>query len=180
MSISAISKRYAKALVNLGAEADAVEQYSQELSQFSSVLTQEATLRLLLESPTYDIAKKTTILSELTDAFKFSDGMKKFLGLLLEKDRLRFISQIATDYRGLADERSGVLRATITSAAELEQAQADAIKTGLEKQTGKTVELKIDADAAMIGGIKVEIAGKVFDGSVKTQLKRIKDTLKKG
>lgn len=180
MSISAISRRYAKALVELGAEQNMVEQYSQELSQLTSVFDQEDVLRLLLESPTYDLDKKSAILSDVTGALKFSEGMKNFLGLLLEKDRLRCLSLIAADYRRLADERSNILRARITSAAELDAGQADAIKSGLEKATGKQVELTVGQNPDMIGGIAAEFGGRVFDGSVRTQLKRIEDTLKKG
>jgi F-type H+-transporting ATPase subunit delta len=180
LSISAISRRYAKALLTLGEEQNNMEQYSDELSQLASVFKQQDILRLLLESPTCELEKKTAILSDLTDKLKFSEGMKKFVGLLLEKDRLRCLSQIAADYRRLADERTGIVRAQIMTAVALEGAQADAIKSGLEQQTGKKVELSVGQDPKLIGGIKAQIGDKVFDGSVKTQLKRIEDTLKKG
>jgi F-type H+-transporting ATPase subunit delta len=72
------------------------------------------------------------------------------------------------------------VRAQITSAVELDQGQCREIQSGLEKQTGKKVELKVQLDPSLIGGIQAEIGGKVFDGSIKTQLKRIEDTLKKG
>jgi F-type H+-transporting ATPase subunit delta len=58
--------------------------------------------------------------------------------------------------------------------------QLDAIRQGLEKQTGKKVELTFDLKPELIGGIQVEIGGKLFDGSLTTQLQRIEDTLKKG
>lgn len=180
MSISAISRRYAKALLSLGEEQDKMEQYSDELSRLTSVVREQEVLRLVLESPTCEPQKKTAILADLTDKLGFSEGMKKFVGLLLEKDRLRCLGQIAADYRRLADARSGIVRARITTAVELEGAQADAIKSGLEKQTGRTVELNVGQDADLIGGIKAQIGDTVFDGSVKTQLKRIEDTLKKG
>lgn len=180
MSISAISKRYAKALVSLGAERQAVEQYGQELANVSYVLAAETRLRLLLESPTLPLEKKSTMLKELSEVLQLSPGMRNFLGLLLHKDRLKYLGQISVDYRALADELSGTVRAQITSAAELDAAQREAIRVGLEKQTGKKVELRVQIDPSLIGGLQAGLGGKVFDGSVKTQLKRIADTLNKG
>jgi F-type H+-transporting ATPase subunit delta len=106
--------------------------------------------------------------------------MRNFLGLLLQKDRLKFLGQISNVYRVLADELSGTVRAQVTSAAELGGAQREAIRLALEKQTGKTVELRVHVDPSLIGGLQVGLGGKVFDGSVKTQLKRIAATLNKG
>ena len=114
------------------------------------------------------------------DKLKLSDGMRDFLGLLVKKDRMMYLPQIEQKYQDLADELSGTLRARVTAAAELDKKQMKAISAELEKQTGKKVELTVDVDAALIGGLRTEIGGRLFDGSVKTQLKRIEDTLTKG
>jgi len=180
LSSSAISKRYAKALVDLGAEQKMVERYGDELARVSSAFAAESALRLILESPTFPAEKKTAILVDLTEKLQLSGGMKSFLGLLLAKDRIQYLAQIEGNYRQLADELSGILRARIISAAELDAGQCATIRSGLENQSGKKVELKVDIEPSLIGGVQVEIGGKVFDGSIKTQLKRIEDTLKKG
>jgi F-type H+-transporting ATPase subunit delta len=174
LSISAISRRYAKALVEMGAGQKMVERYGDELGNVSSAFAVEEYLRLILESPTFSMEKKKAILADLMKALELSPGMQNFLGLLLEKDRLKFLPQIEKDYRRFADELSGVLRARVISAAELGKEQRAAIGAG------KQVKLKVEIDPSLIGGIQVEVGGKVFDGSVRTQLRRIEDTLKKG
>lgn len=180
MSSSAISRRYAKALVNLGTEQKMVERYGDELAKVSSAFAAESALCLILESPTFPAEKKTALIADLTDLLGLSAGMKSFLGLLLAKDRMQYLPQIEGNYRRFADEISGTLRARVISAAELDAGQFAKIRAGLEEQSGKKVELKVDIEPSLIGGVQVEIGGKVFDGSVKTQLKRIEDTLKKG
>jgi len=180
LSISAISRRYAKALVALGAEAKMVEQFGEELTRVASVFAEEDLLRLMMESPTFPLVKKTAILNEVTDTMKLSGGIKNFLGLLLEKDRLKYLSQIEGDYRKLADEMSGVLRARLKAASKLNNEQSAAIASALEKQTGKKIDITVEVDPSLIGGLQAEIAGQLFDGSIKTQLQRIEDTLKKG
>jgi F-type H+-transporting ATPase subunit delta len=180
LSTSAISIRYAKALLNIASEQKQVEQYAQGLASIASVLKSEDLLRLLLDSPTFPLKKKSAIMSDLCVLFKLTDGMKNFLSLLLEKDRIGYIAQIDRNYRKLADDLSGVVRAKIKSASDLSSERADAIKQVLEKQTGKQVVLSVETDASLIGGLQAEMGGKLFDGSVKTQLKRIAETLAKG
>lgn len=180
MSNSAIAIRYAKALLSIGKEQGQVESYAEELSAVAAVMTEQDMLRLLLDSPTFAVEKKSAIMADVAQAMKLSDGMKNFLGLLVEKGRIAEVPQVAAHYRSFADELSGIVRATLTSAHTLDAKINDAIRSGLEKQTGKKVVLNLSVDPELIGGVKAEMGGKLFDGSVKTQLKQIADTLAKG
>ena len=180
MSTSAISKRYAKALVSLGTEQNKVDVFGQELADLSQVFESEALLRLLLESPSHSQEKKTGILDEILTKLDTSKSMRNFFGLLMQKGRMVCIGQINQNYRELADELSGILRARVTAAGELSAKDKKSIGDELEKQTGKKVELTVGVDASLIGGLRTEIGGRLFDGSIKTQLKRIENTLTKG
>lgn len=180
MSNSAISIRYAKALLNIASEEKLVEQYAEELAGVATVLEREDVLRLLLDSPTFPLAKKTAIMHDIVEHLELSRGMRNFLDLLLEKGRIAYLSQIGVNYRKFADELSGVVRAKIKAANKLTKKRTEDIQQGLEKQTGKQVVLSVEIDKSLIGGLQAEMGGKLFDGSVKTQLKRIADTLAKG
>ena len=178
MSVSALSRRYAKALVELGVEQKAVESFGDELAQVKDILSREELLRQLLDSPTLALEKKQAMLADLSTVLELTEGMDKFLGLLLSKGRLCYLEQIESNYRSLADELSGIMSAKITAASELDDVQKQAIATLLEKQTGKQVVVSVEVDADLIGGLQAEIGGRLFDGSVKTQLKRIEESLK--
>jgi F-type H+-transporting ATPase subunit delta len=180
LSISAISRRYAKALVELGAERKMVEKYGEELAKAGAAFAAQGPLRIMIQSPTFPPEKKEALLADLIQALALSPGVRNFLGLLLAKDRLQYLPQIEADYRRLADELSGILRARVVAAAELETSHRQALVAELERQTGKKIEIKTQVDPGLIGGLQVEIGGRVFDGSLKTQLKRIEETLKKG
>ena len=180
MSASALTRRYAKALVELAVAEQAVDRYGEELATVNAILQREVLLRQLLDSPTLAMDKKAPMLTDLVAALGLSAGMGKFLGLVLSKGRIGYLSQIEDTYRRLADELSGVLRARITSAVELDAAQQQAIGASLEKQTGKKVALNVSVDPQLLGGVKAEIGGRLFDGSVRTQLKRIEESLTKG
>ena len=178
MSVSTLSRRYAKALVELGVEQKAVEAYGEELANVKEILSREELLRQLLDSPTLALEKKAALLTDLCKVLELSEGMVKFLGLLLSKGRLCYLGQIEEKYRSQADELFGILSAKITAAIELDDVQQQAIAASLEKQTGKQIALTVEVDAGLIGGLQAEIGGRLFDGSVKTQLKRIEESLK--
>jgi F-type H+-transporting ATPase subunit delta len=180
LSASALTRRYAKALVELAVEQQAVDRYGEELATVNAVLDREVLLRQLLESPTLVMEKKSAMLGDLAGVLELTPGMRNFLGLVLSKGRIGYLPQIEENYRHLADELSGVLRARVTSAVELDAAQQQAIGAGLEKQTGKKVALNVKVDPRLIGGVQAEIGGRLFDGSVRTQLQRIEESLTKG
>jgi len=180
LSVSALTRRYAKALVELGVEQQAVDQYGDELAQVKAVLAQEGLLRQLLDSPTLALQKKQAMVADLAKSLSLSEGLCKFLGLLIDKDRLRYLGQIEETYRTLADERSGILSARITAAIELDDTQQQAIAASLEKQTGMQVAVTVRVNPDLIGGVQAEIGGRLFDGSVRTQLTRIEESLTKG
>jgi F-type H+-transporting ATPase subunit delta len=180
LSNSAISIRYARALLRLAEENKQVDQFGAELSTMAELLEREDLLRLLLDSPTFSLQKKAAILHDVAEVLELNDSMRSFFGLLLEKGRISYVKQIDLNYRQFADELSGVIRANIRSANKLTKERVDTIRKGLEQQTGKTVVLNVEKDAALIGGLQAEMGGKLFDGSVRTQLKRMADTLTKG
>ena len=76
MSSSAISIRYAKALLNIAGEKGQVEPYADELAKVVSVMQGEDVLRLLLDSPTFPVEKKAAIMGDLAELLKLSDGMR--------------------------------------------------------------------------------------------------------
>ena len=180
MISNAIARRYAKALVQIGAEEGAVDKYSDELVRFNAVIDGNGELRSLFSSPAYRIEAKREILKDLIGKLGLSGVVANFLQVLLDRGRLEFMPQITHSYGIFADELSGIVRPVLTSAFPLEDAQVEEMKAALAKTSGKKVQLKVEVDSTLIGGVVATIGDKVFDGSVKTQLERIKDTLQKG
>ena len=180
MSTNAIAKRYAKALVQIGSEAGTVDGFNTELTSFSALLTESRELTTVFSNPAYGIESKKEILKELVAKLKLSPMISNLLMLLLERGRISVLPQISESYGAFADELSGVIRPTLSSGLPLDAAQIEEIRSALAKSTGKKVELKVEVDPSLIGGVVTKIGGKVFDGSVRTQLARIQDILQKG
>lgn len=180
MITNAIARRYAKALVQLASEEGAVEKCLAELTAFEGVLAANPDLRGILTSPAYRVEVKREIVRDLLARLSLAATPANFLLLLIDRNRLDYLSQIIASYGTFADELSGVVRPTLTSAIPLDAGQVEEIKQTLAKSTGKKVVLTVEVDPSLIGGVVTKIGDKVYDGSVKTQLARIEDILQKG
>ena len=133
-----------------------------------------------LVNPLIKKGDRKQLLEAVIGATKVSDIMKSFLTLLFDKGRIGFLRDIASYYKDMADELKGVVKASVTSAAELSEDAVNKIKESLSKKTGKTVVLNVEQDPSLIGGVVTKIGDLVLDGSVKTQLINMRETLKKG
>jgi F-type H+-transporting ATPase subunit delta len=177
---NAIARRYAKALVQLGAEEGAVEKFNSELTAVNAVLADNPALNSIFRSPAYGIEAKRAILRDIIGKLELSGTVANFLQLILDRNRLAFLPQIAESFSAFADDLSGVIRPTLSSGLPLDGSQVGEIKAALEKSTGKKVVLNVEVDPNLIGGVVTKIGGTVYDGSVRTQLNRIEDILQKG
>jgi F-type H+-transporting ATPase subunit delta len=166
--------------VQLATEEGGVEKFHAELTAVNSVLADNHNFWAILVSPAYRIEAKRGMLQDLIAMMDISMTVKSFLLLILEKNRLNYLPQIVESYGMFADELSGVIRPTITSAMPLDDAQVEGIKNALAKSTGKKVVVKVEVDSTLIGGVVTKIGDKAFDGSLKTQLSKIGDILQKG
>jgi len=180
VSASAIARRYAKALVQLGAETDSVEAFNAELTNVNETFQSNQILRALFSNPAYGAESKQGVLREIAVKLGLSPLICNFLQLLLERNRIACLPQITTSYAKLADDYSGVVRPLVTSGMPLSDGQVADIKAALETSTGKKVMLTVQIDPSLIGGVVTKIGDRVYDGSVKTQLDRIQDILQKG
>jgi F-type H+-transporting ATPase subunit delta len=176
----AIARRYAKALLLIGKEDDQVEAYREELQRFANLVDEQQDLNQAITNPLYDAAGRRQLVRALIEKLGLSKIMASYLMLLFDKGRIGYIGDIDDFYQKLADELKGIARATLVSAATLPSETIEKIRAGLSQKTGKKVMLEVEQDPNLIGGIVTKIGDFVIDGSVKTQLSNIKESLKRG
>ena len=176
----AVSRRYAKALILIGQEDGQVEQYNEELGSIVGLFDTQEGFEKALTNPLYNKNDRKKVLEAVLAATDLSAIMKSFLTLLFDKGRIGFLREIASYYNDLADELKGVVKASIVSATELSSEAIEKIKESLSKKTGKTIVLNVEQDLSLIGGVVTKIGDLVMDGSIKTQLMNMRETLKKG
>ncbi|MGD2270873.1 MAG: ATP synthase F1 subunit delta [Desulfobacterales bacterium] len=176
----AIARRYAKALLLIGKEDGQAETYRRELEGVASLVENEKALQQALTNPLYSTAGRRKVLKAVIQKLDLSKVMTSFLFLLFDKGRIGFIGSINDFYRKLVDELEGVARASLISATELSPETIDKIRTTLSLKTGKDIILEVEQDPGLLGGIITRIGDLVLDGSIKTQLSNMRETLKRG
>lgn len=175
-----VSRRYAKALILIGKEDGRAEEYNSELESVVGLFDTQEDFEKALTNPLFNKNNRKKVLVAVLAATDLSAIMKSFLTLLFDKGRIGFLREIASYYKDLADELKGVVKASIVSATELSSDAVDRIKEVLSKKTGKNIVLNVAQDPSLIGGVVTKIGDLVMDGSVKTQLINMRETLKKG
>ncbi len=176
----AIARRYAKALLLIGKEDGQVDTYRKELDDFSALIEKEEALEQAINNPLYNADGRKKVLASVLEKLGLSVVMKSFLTLLFDKGRFAYLGSINDFYQKLADELKGIARASLVSATELPSETVDKIRSTLSEKTGKDIILEVEQDPGLIGGIVTRIGDLVLDGSIKTQLLNMRESLKRG
>jgi F-type H+-transporting ATPase subunit delta len=175
-----VARRYAKSLLIIGKEDGQAETYRDELDGFAKLMAKEKELEQAITNPLYAASGRKKVLEIIVDKVGLSKIVASFLLLLFDKGRFDFLSDINDFYQKLADELKGVLRASLVSASELSSETVEKIRTTLSKRTGKDIILQVEQDPGLIGGIVSRIGDLVLDGSIKSQLLNMRESLKRG
>jgi F-type H+-transporting ATPase subunit delta len=175
----AIARRYAKALLLIGKADGQAETYREELDGFAGLMAREKELEQAVCNPLYDAAGRKKVLQAVVENLELSKVTKSFLLLLFDKGRIGFVDSINEFYQRLADELRGLARASLVSATELSEETIEKIRAALSKKTGKEIILEVKQDPGLMGGIVTRIGDLVLDGSIRTQLLNMRESLKR-
>jgi F-type H+-transporting ATPase subunit delta len=174
---ASVARRYAKALVEVAAASDELEAVRQDLRALADLLREHRDLRQFVSNPSVSRRDAGEVMRDVAAAMKARALTVTFLQVLLEGGRLAGLEAILRAYELLVDERFGRVKAVVTSAAPLEADAQERLRRRLGEVTGKDVYLEMRQDPALLGGVVTQIGSRVFDGSLKTQLARLRDEM---
>lgn len=178
---STVARPYAKALFDLAREAGRLDEWSRALNAAAAIVADEDAQRHLAR-PELGRGQRAEFVADLASAFgqgeTFAAGEgRNLLRLLAENDRLEALPDIAAQYDELKAEAENTVRVTLVSAAEVDAALADKVTAALERKLGRKVELELEVDRALLGGAILRAEDRVIDGSVRSRLQRLAETL---
>ena len=179
MTSGAAAGRYARALFDVvQKEGGNLEQAHADLQQFVDLFAQHPALQATLANPAIPAAKKQGVARALVErAGGISPIVAKMIVLLAERDRLLLLPDIARAYGDRLMDHLKVIRGEVTTAIELPPDRLRALEQGLTQSTGRKVVLESRVDPSIIGGVVTRLGSTVYDGSVATQLQKIRQSL---
>lgn len=177
MSMRSSAARYAKALLDVAIAESDPNRAEQELAAIVGLVREHPDLERTLANPVVSAADKRAIVQQLLDRLKPSSPAGKLVLLLASRGRLALLPDLLDVYRERLMEHRNVLNAEVTTAVTLSPERAAQLEQRLAAATGRVVTMTTKVDPSIIGGVVTRIGSTVYDGSVATQLAKVKDRL---
>lgn len=174
--MSVIGDRYAESLFDLAKEENKVTQYLDDIKLVGEVLGSDPQIVQFFNHVLIENEKKIQLLDQ---SFKgnVDQYVLNFLKLLVQSRRIRYIDDIVKSYIKLSNQYLGIEEGMIYTPYELTDQQIQDIEKAISKKENKKVTLKVSIDSSLLGGIKVQIANRIYDGTIKNKVEMLKKEL---
>lgn len=174
-----IARRYARALLEVASESSRADAVGDQLSALVGALNQSRELADILFNPAFSREQRTRVVEALMAALgKAEPVLANTLRLLVDRNRLDFLPDIARLYRDMADDKAGRVRGRVTSATELSTEARQSLQQTLQQLTGRNVILETQVDPQVLGGVAAQVGSLLYDGTLRTQLEQMRRQLK--
>ena len=173
-----VAAKYALALFNVALKRNELDAVGSDLLSVVALNQAQPRFGRTLESPTVTTDFKRQLLASALKG-RVSPTTFSTLNLMLDKNRIGFMNELAEDFARLLRKHRGVVRAVAWAPAPLEAAQVNRLKASLSRISGKTIELDSRVDEKLLGGVVVNLEDKILDGSVRRGLDDLRETLMK-
>ncbi|HEY5622831.1 MAG TPA: F0F1 ATP synthase subunit delta [Gammaproteobacteria bacterium] len=178
---STVARPYAQALFDIASAGGTLAEWSGALAALAAVVADRAA-SAFLSRPDIGAEARAEFLTSVgkqvaTGDLVDSDNGRNFIRLLIENDRLSALADISARFDTLKAEAENTVKVTLVTAVEADSAVSDRIAAGLEKRLGRKVELELKIDSELLGGAVVRAEDRVIDGSVRTRLEQLAESL---
>lgn len=176
MAVDSIAVRYAQALFE-SAKAEAIHAQALEALQvLAEWLREQPTLRQFLWNPHVEPDEKIGLLDHLTHG-AWPPIVRAFVRMVIAMNRVTDLPGIAEALAAMVDADAGRLRVVVRSAHPLPAESLNRLQKHLAHREGKQIELRTELDAELIGGLQVQLDHRVIDGSVRRQVRELRQRL---
>lgn len=178
MSLKASATRYARALLDvvLGTSADPAK-IEADLAGLARLVRTHPELHNALTDPLVSHPARVRLVETIGARAGADPLVARLVGMLASRGRLELLPGVVEAYRERLLEHGRILRARVTAAAPLAPEQQAALRERLSQATGKDVQVDVDVDPTLIGGLVARIGSTVYDGSIRTQLHKMRQQL---
>jgi F-type H+-transporting ATPase subunit delta len=177
--ISGMAGRYGNALFELARDSKAVDAVKADLERFDALIADNPDLNRMVRSPVFGADEQLRALAAILDKAGIKGLAANFLRVITTNRRLFAVRDMIRAYRVLAARQKGEVTAEVTVAEPLSDKNIGALKDALKSVTGgKDIDLDMNVDPAIIGGLIVKVGSRMVDSSLRTKLNAIKIAMK--
>jgi len=176
--VSGMAGRYATALFELALEGKAVDQVQSDLKAFDGLVATSPDLTRLVRSPVFSAGEQAKALAAVLDQAGIKGVAANFLRVVASNRRLFAVREMIRGFNARAAQHKGEVTAQVTVAEPLNDARMNEIRDALKQVTGKDVQVDVEVDPSIIGGLKVKLGSRMIDASLRTKLNSIKLAMK--
>ncbi len=174
-----LARRYAKAIFDLGSAQGGLDKIGADLRTLAQAMKVSPELAQTLSSPAIKRSDRRKVLDALMQHIGVVSATRNTVYLLLDGERLSALPMISREIDRMIEEKAGRVSAEVTSAKPLDPSQLSQITAALEKLSGKKVSVSSRQDPDLLGGVVAKVGDTVYDGSLRTQLRTLRDELSK-
>jgi F-type H+-transporting ATPase subunit delta len=179
MVSGSLARRYARAVLDIGTSKGNLDKLGTDLRSLAQAMKASEELVAVLTNPAIRRADRRKVVDALLARVGAAPETRSTVYLLLDGERLATLPAIAREVDAMIEARAGRVTAEITSARPLDAAQLSQITAALEKLSGKKVVVDKREDPELLGGVVAKLGDRVYDGSLRTQLRALRDELTK-
>lgn len=179
MITGSLSRRYAKAVFEIGAEQGGIDKIGADLRSLAKAMKDSTELQSTLISPAIRRGDRKKVIDGLLQTIGVVSTTRNLIYLLLDGERLGSLPAISRELDKMIEAKAGRVTAEVTSAKPLDPTQLSQLTAALEKLSGKKVTITKREDPELLGGVVAKVGDTVYDGSLRTQLRTIRDELSK-
>ena len=169
------ARRYAEAAFEIAERDDSMEAWLAAMTTAEQRLTGPDAMRLL-SNPAIPASSRIEVLDRLL-ADDIGSVQRNLLALLVRRGRFEQLPAVVREFTRLYREREGIVEASVTTSAALDDSELEALRARLQTMTGKRIELRQATDPDLLGGIQVRVGDQLIDGSVRGRLERLRTDL---
>ena len=177
MVTGSLARRYARAVLEIGTANGNLDKLGGDLRSLAKAMHDSAELITALTNPAIRRADRRRVIDGLLQRIGAEPHSKNLVYLLLDGERLGSLEAISREVDAMIEAKAGRLAAEVTSARALDAAQLSQITAALEKLSGKKVTVTKREDPDLLGGVVAKLGDTVYDGSLRTQLRTLRDEL---
>ena len=176
MAADPIASRYAQALFETAKAEGTLDATQQQLARLAALIRGEADLRTLLRNPDVEPDDKVGVLDRALSA-SWSALVRAFVRMAVAVGRAEYLPGIADALEAMVDDEQGRLRVMVRSAHPVPAESLTRLRTHLERQERKTIELQTELAPELLGGLQIHLDHRVIDASVQGQLRALQQQL---